>query len=319
MKLSPAVEGNLAAFVSSCLLGAAVVATREVVDEIAPLNLAFLRYALGGACLAALVQLIRPGALRLPREVLPKIALLGVLMYALFPVLFNTSLRYTTASRGAVILALLPLFTAVLGAFARSEQLKAVQWLGVACSIVGVGAVFAESGLGFADGRSVMIGNALMVIAALVGAVFSVTARPILKQFGTTSVTAIAMLAGAALLGLPALIRGVVGQIGEASASTNLLVLYLAIPGGAIGFFLVSFALARLTATQATLYINLNPLVATILAAVLLDEVLTWWFGVGFALVVAGLLLANLPRMRSTPVAPPTPAKDRAPGAAESG
>ena len=43
MKLSPAVEGNLASFLGSCLLGAAVVATREVVGEIAPLNLAFLR------------------------------------------------------------------------------------------------------------------------------------------------------------------------------------------------------------------------------------------------------------------------------------
>ena len=149
MKLSPVVEGNVAAFVGSCLLGGAVVATRQVVDEIAPLNLAFLRYALGGVCLAALVQILRPGALRLPREELPKIAALGVLMYALFPFLFNTSLRYTTASRGAVILALLPLFTAVLGAFARSEQLRAMQWIGVALSIAGVATVFAESGIGF--------------------------------------------------------------------------------------------------------------------------------------------------------------------------
>jgi drug/metabolite transporter (DMT)-like permease len=90
------------------------------------------------------------------------------------------------------------------------------------------------------------------------------------------------------------------GEIADAPASTNLLVLYLAIPGGALAFYLVSFALSRLSATQATLYINLNPLVATILAALLLDEPLTWWFGLGFLLVVTGLLLANLPRMRST-------------------
>ena len=300
MKLSSAVEGNLAAFVGSCLLGAAVVATRQVVDEIAPLNLAFLRYALGGACLAALVQLFRPGSLQLPRAELPKIAALGVLTYALFPFLFNTSLRYTTASRGAVILALMPLFTAVLGAFARSEQLKPVQWGGVVCSIVGVAAVFAESGLHFADGRSAMIGNALMVAAALVGAVFSVAARPVLMQFGVPPVTAIAMLAGAALLCLPALFGNVTGQVRDAPADTNLLVLYLAIPGGAIAFILVSIALSRLTATQAMLYINLNPLVATILAALLLDERLTWWFAAGFALVVVGLLMANLPRIRGT-------------------
>jgi drug/metabolite transporter (DMT)-like permease len=98
---------------------------------------------------------------------------------------------------------------------------------------------------------------------------------------------------------LPALYRGVPGEIGDAPASTNLLVLYLAIPGGALAFYLVSFALSRLSATQATLYINLNPLVATILAALLLDEPLTWWFALGFGLVVVGLLLANLPRRSS--------------------
>jgi drug/metabolite transporter (DMT)-like permease len=298
MKLSPVVEGNLAAFLGSCLLGASVVATREVVGEIAPLNLAFLRYALGGACLAALVQLIRPQSLRVPRAELPKIALLGVLMYALFPFLFNTSLRYTTASRGAVILALAPLFTALLGAFSRSEHLKVVQWVGVCCSILGVVAVFAESGLHFADGRSALIGNTLMVLATLVAAIYSVAARPVLMQFGVPPVTALAMLAGAGLLCLPALIGDVAGEVGNASSTTNLLVLYLAIPGGALGFFLVSFALSRLSVTQATLYINLNPLVATILGALLLDEVLTWWFALGFALVVIGLVLANFPRIR---------------------
>ena len=95
-------------------------------------------------------------------------------------------------------------------------------------------------------------------------------------------------------------VPGVAQEVGDAPASTNLLILYLAIPGGAFAFFLASFALSRLSATQATLYINLNPLVATILAALLLDERLTWWFAVGFALVVVGLLMANLPRMRSS-------------------
>jgi drug/metabolite transporter (DMT)-like permease len=296
MKLTPAIEGNIAAFAGSCLLGAAVVATRKVIGDVAPLNLAFLRYAIGGACLAAFVSTLRPGTLRIPRDQLLPIALLGVLMYALIPVLFNTSLQYTTASRGAVILALMPLFTAVLGAFARSERLQPVQWLGVALSIGGVAVVFAESGLGLTDGRRVAFGNALMVIAALVGAVYSVRARPYLQHFGAPPVAAIAMLSGAALLFLPVLFRGVIGEMRDASTETSLLVLYLAIPGGAIGFFLTSYALSRLTATQATLYINLNPIVATILAALLLDEPLTRWFGLGFALVIAGLLLANLPK-----------------------
>ena len=301
MKLTPAIEGNVAAFAGACLLGGAVVATRKVVGDVAPLNLAFLRYALGGVFLAAMVSLLRPGALRIPKIELPRVALLGILMYALFPVLFNTSLRYTTASRGAVILALMPLFTAVLGAFARSEQLRPLQWLGVLLSILGVATVFGENGLGLGDGRDAMIGNALMVVAALTGAIYSVKARPILRQFGAPPITAMAMLCGAALLLLPALSRDVTGEIAAASNQARALVFYLAIPAGAIGFFLVSLGLSRLSATQSALYINLNPVIATILGALLLDETLTPWFGLGFVLVISGLLLANLPRRGPQP------------------
>jgi len=299
MKLSPALEGNLSAFAASCLLGGAVVATRRVVGDIAPLNLAFLRYLLGGACLAAVVSMLRPGTLRVARADLPNIALLGVLMYALFPVLFNTSLRYTTASRGAVILALMPLFTAVFGAFSRSERLRPLQWLGVVCSITGIVVVFAESGLGFSGGHSVALGNTLMVAAALTGATYNLRVRPLLPRYGTLPVAALAMLSGAALLLLPALFRGVVDQVRNAPTETNLLVLYLGIPAGALGFFLATLPLSRLSVTQATLYINLNPIVATILAALLLDEPLSRWFGLGFLLVIAGLLMANLPRWSS--------------------
>lgn len=296
MSYRSVLEGNAAALVGASLLGASVVATRSAVEHIAPLDLAFLRYALGGACLAALLWVLRLGSLRIPRAELPRIALLGMLMYALFPLLFNTSLRYTTASRGAVILALMPLFTAVLGAFRRSERLRPAQWLGVLLSILGIAVVFAESGLGFDDSRATIAGNSLMVAVALAGAVYSVLVRPILTEFGTLPVTTWAMLAGAALLMLPAFSHNVIGQVSDAPSQTNLLVLYLAIPGGAIAFALTAFALTRLTATQATLYINVNPLVAALLAAHLLDEPLTRWFGLGFLLVMLGLLMANLPK-----------------------
>src|SRR3712207_7408395 len=53
------------------------------------------------------------------------------------------------------------------------------------------------------------------------------------------------------------------------------------------------------TLFRSAAYINVNPLIATALGALLLDEALTGGFAVGFALVAAGLLLANWPRARS--------------------
>lgn len=295
MKPSPVLAGNLAGFVGSCLLGGSVVATRIIVEHIAPLHLAFLRFLIGGACLAAALTLLRRGAWRIPRSALPRIALLGVCMYAALPTLFNSSLQFTTASRGAVILALMPLFTAIYGATSGSERLRRLQLMGVVCSIAGIVVVFAESGLGSIGSRSVILGNTLMVAAAITGATSNLMAKPLLRSLDALPVTALAMLFGAAFLLLPALAQHTVSEVRAAPSDIRLLVLYLSIPGGALGFFLSIYSIARLSVTQATIYINLNPIVATVLGALLLNEPLTRWFGIGFLLVIAGLLMANVP------------------------
>ena len=72
--------------------------------------------------------------------------------------------------------------------------------------------------------------------------------------------------------------------------------MFLGVFGGALGFFLWTYALTRLTPTQVTVYINLNPLVAILLAAALLAESLTIVFAVGFGAVLVGVLLVNWPK-----------------------
>jgi drug/metabolite transporter (DMT)-like permease len=80
------------------------------------------------------------------------------------------------------------------------------------------------------------------------------------------------------------------------------LLVFLGVFGGALGFFLWTFALTRLTPTQVAVYINLNPLVAIVLAAALLAEHLTIVFAAGFGAVLVGVLLVNWPKR--TKVAP---------------
>ena len=77
---------------------------------------------------------------------------------------------------------------------------------------------------------------------------------------------------------------------------TVALLVFLGVFGGALGFFLWTFALTRLTPTQVAVYINLNPLVATVLGAALLAERLTIIFAVGFGAVLLGVLLVNWPK-----------------------
>lgn len=90
-------------------------------------------------------------------------------------------------------------------------------------------------------------------------------------------------------------IEGPSSALVRMTPDTMMLVLFLGIFGGAIGYFLWTFALARLSPTQVAVYVNVNPMIATILGATLLAEKLTGVFVTGFAAVLAGVLLVNIP------------------------
>ena len=89
------------------------------------------------------------GMLRAKWRDLPLLVLLGALLFAVFPATFNASLRLIEASRGALLLATIPLWSALLARMARSERLSPRQVVGVFLSLGGVGLALAERGLGW--------------------------------------------------------------------------------------------------------------------------------------------------------------------------
>ena len=77
--------GNIAAFIAASLFGASVVATRVAVQEIPPLNLAVLRFGQGGLILLLSLFICARGLLKVNRNDLPFLILLGAILFAVFP------------------------------------------------------------------------------------------------------------------------------------------------------------------------------------------------------------------------------------------
>jgi drug/metabolite transporter (DMT)-like permease len=135
-----------------------------------------------------------------------------------------------------------------------------------------------------------------MLVTALCGAAYGILAQRAFARYNALTVTTYAMMLGTLLLLPAALVEGLVGVLPHLDRQTVALLVFLGVFGGALGFFLWTFALTRLTPTQVAVYINLNPLVAMVLAAVLLAEHLTILFAVGFGAVLLGVLLVNWPK-----------------------
>jgi len=297
--ISQRFAANTAAFVAATLFGSSVVAVRVAVQEIPPLSLAVLRFAQGGLLLMILL-LLTQRQLRIEWRDLPLLALLGAILFTVFPVTFNVSLRLIEASRGALLLATIPLWSALLARLARSERLVSRQVVGVLLSLAGVGLALAEHGLDWNGGSGALLGDGLMLVTALCGAAYGVLAQRAFAHYDALTVITFAMVFGTLLLSPVALVEIPVGVLTHLDGKSLALLVFLGVFGGALAFFLWTFALTRLTPTQVAVYINLNPLVATVLGAALLAERLTILYAVGFGAVLLGVLLVNWPTRPAT-------------------
>jgi drug/metabolite transporter (DMT)-like permease len=290
--------GVLAAIVSSALGGSSIAVTRYLAASVDPLTIGAFRFGVGVVLLlpVALLQRHRRPA---PRDWLGA-AMLGLLFFAAFPILFNASLAYTTAARGALALSTLPLLTMLAGAFLGVEPMTGRKTVGVLAAMTGV-AMALLSGLS-ASPAGAWRGDLLMVGAALCMALYNVWSKPFIQRSGAIPFTAMSMGVGAACLVLIAWLGGGFAVIATFGTAHWLAVGFLGLFGSALTFFLWAFALGRTTPTRVAISVSVNPVVASFLGVTLLEEPLRWTFFAGLLTVFAGIWIATTsPRGRKAP------------------
>ena len=280
----------LAAAATGFQVGAAIVATRFVVDQTSPASLAMLRYIIGFLCLLPLV-LLAPRVRFARRDILP-IALLGIAQFGILVVLLNFGLQYLSAGRAALIFATFPLQTMLLAAALGREALTRAKTLGVLTTFAGVGFALGEKLLvGGSDGTE-WLGALAVFASAFCGALCSVLYRPYLVKYPTLPVGAFAMLASVGFLALIAAGEGFFHSVPVITLQGWLAILFIGVSSG-IGYFLWLWALRHATPTKVAVFLSLSPVTAAFLGVLLLGEELSLLLLLGLLCVVGGLWLAH--------------------------
>lgn len=280
--------GVWAAVLSSGLGGTSIGATRYLVNAVDPLAIGSFRFGIGFLLLLPIAWL--KGSWPARRDWVGT-AGLGVLYFALFPILFNASLISTTAARGALALSTLPLLTMLAGAVLGSEALTTRKTIGVLIAMCGV-ALALLSGLAYAPAGA-WRGDLLMMAAALCMAFYSIWSRPIIRRSGPIPFTAMSMGVGAACLILLSWWRGSFDPVASFGPPQWFAAVYLGAFGAALTFYLWAFALERTTPTRVAISVTVNPITASLVGAVLLREPLSWNLVAGIVTVFAGIWIAT--------------------------
>lgn len=272
---------------ASVITGTALVATRYVVPQADGLTVAMLRYVVASACVLPLVTMCC--RFEVARGDLIRITGLGVLYFGMFPWCISAAMQYTTASTGAIVLASTPAMTLIVARLRGAEILSTRKGVGVMLAIFGAAVAFGGTGTSFSG--TAWLGNLLMVLATLLGAVYAVFSKPFLAKYPPLIVTAHAMGAGALSLLAAWVAKDLSAGAPRLDAAGWLAILYIGSAGGAFSFFLYAWALGRATPTATMILLPLNPIAAVLAGSIFLGEPLSKGLFAGLALVVLGVVL----------------------------
>jgi drug/metabolite transporter (DMT)-like permease len=282
-------RGVLAAILSSTCGGLTGAVTRYVIGATDPLTLAAFRFGIAFLLILPLALMLKS---RWPRgRDLLGVAVLGIVYFALFFVLYNESLAMTTAARGSLALSMLPLVTMIVAALLGKERMTARKTLGVLIAVGGAAAALL-TGLGDAP-PGAWRGDLLMLGATLIMAFYTVWSRPFMQRSSRLGFLAAGMGFGAAASALLAWEQGGWAMTQTFGAAQWAAVAFIGLVGGALAFYLWVYALERTTPTRVANTMTINPIAASLLAAVLVGEPLGLNLAVGIAAVALGIWLAS--------------------------
>lgn len=283
---------------TAMLWGGNFAAIRFLLEELEPLDVVFVRGV--GAALFFGVVLVATGRpwLGLSRRQVGRLAVIGVLGVTIVNVAVTFGQQRLPASLASLIVTSNPIFVALISRLALGERLGARKLGGIGLAFVGL-AVVLLGGPGGADGAGTvgmreLGGAAILIMAPLSWAVYTVLSKPVLKLYPSVHVAAYTTILGAAwFLPLPLARDGMLGRIGSMGARSWGAALFVTLVSFVVAYILWYRGLRVLTASEATVYIYLVPVFGLLAAWLVLGERPGPWLLLGGATIISGVALTN--------------------------
>ncbi|WP_136808115.1 DMT family transporter [Desulfosediminicola flagellatus] len=269
------------------------VISRGMHADIPPLTLSFWRWLTA----FLILSLFAVKHLWNQREIAAKhyrfICIQGVLGVAGFNTLIYLAMQTTTAINAVLVNSCIPVLIAVCSWILYREVMTPRQCFGVFVSLCGVLLIIARGELNSLLGVSFNRGDLLVLIAALLWALYSANLKRYPKDLHPMAYQSGIVLSGLVVL-LPCylfeLMSGKVMSVTTASVST---ILYVAVFASILAFIFWSRAVREVGANKAGPFIHLMPVFSTILAVIFLGEKIHPYHVQGIAMIFIGITMTT--------------------------
>ncbi|WP_292625239.1 DMT family transporter [Novosphingobium sp. 17-62-19] len=272
------------------------VVARAARDMVPPVALAFWRWALALLLLLPFAWPHLQRDWRVLRVNLRWVLTLGTLGIGTFNTLLYSGLQKTTAVNGLLLQSLQPALILVLGALAFKEVVLMQQVIGICLSIAGALVIVLHGDLSSLIGLKFNAGDLVICVAVLVWSFYStlLRKRPIVHPLSFLAAT---FMVGTAVILPFYLAETANGQLIENRFESWLAIGYVCLFPSLIAYLFFNRGVELLGSAAAALYLNVMPVIGSVLAIAILSEPFGWFHLAGMVLIGAGIASATTVRV----------------------
>jgi drug/metabolite transporter (DMT)-like permease len=259
--------------------------TRVAVVHLSTFSVGFLRY-FSAAIPLVIIALFKKIGLPKGRDI-PLFLALGALGFALYQLLFNVAMLTISASTASVIVATVPVVSALFASAIFKERLNKVGWIAVIIEFSGILLLTL-----WQQRLSVGWGLAWMGVAALCFAAYN-----LLQRFATANYTPLQSITysivASVILLLP-FAPSTFAELSQVSWQPIAAVVYMGVFPSALGFILWAEALVKAKQmSDVTNFMFLTPLLSALLEFLIIGDLPDLGTIIGGTTILIGLLLFN--------------------------
>ena len=248
-------------------------------------SLSFLRYLVASITLLVIICFIKIN--RPKKEDLFSFILSGALGFFLYVILFNKGTALVSAATSSIIIATVPVFTALLATFFYKEKLKIYQWIAIGIEFMGILVLTLMNG-----SFSINEGVLWLLIAALCLASYNILQRKLTKTYSALQASTYSIFFATIMLCI--FLPGSINKAIHAPLIQMLYVLILGVFSSAIAYiaWAKAISLAEKT-TYVSNYMFVTPFLTTILGFIMINEIPDKATILGGIIIISGLFIFN--------------------------
>jgi drug/metabolite transporter (DMT)-like permease len=282
--------GILSLIFAMFIWASSFIALKAAMEDLGPFTVIFLRMIIASLCFVYFIKSFLK--YDFSKKDIKYILLLALFEPCLYFIFESKALQFTSASQAGMITSLMPIITAMAAGYFLKEIITKQLIFGSLIAMSGA-ICLSLQGASSVSSPNPLLGNFLELLAMFCGAGYTITARYLSDKYSALFITAIQAFIGAIFF-MPLFIYEYFTIPLNITMNSFLWVIYLGVVVTLAGYGLYNYALTKIQASKAAIFVYLIPVFTLILAYFVLNEKLSISEFVACLVILLGVFISEV-------------------------